>query len=39
MKKNMRMEIINHKFERLGVINKFDMIQYNPKYSDIGSLS
>ena len=37
MEKNMRMEIINHKFERLGVINKFDMIQYNPKYSDIGS--
>lgn len=34
---NMRMEIINHKFERLGVINKFDMIQYNPKYSGIGS--
>lgn len=34
---NMRMEIINHKFERLGVINKFNMIQYNPKYSDIGS--
>lgn len=37
MEKNMRMEIINHKFERLGVINKFDMIQYNPKYSGIGS--
>ena len=34
---NMRMEIINHKFERLGVINKFNMIQYNPKYSGIGS--
>lgn len=34
---NMRMEIINHKFERLGVINKFDMIQYSPKYSGIGS--
>lgn len=34
---NMRMEIINHKFERLGVINKFNMIQYNPKYSSIGS--
>lgn len=34
---NMKMEIINHKFERLGVINKFNMIQYNPKYSGIGS--
>lgn len=34
---NMRMEIINHKFERLGVINKFNMIRYNPKYSGIGS--
>ena len=34
---NVRMEIINHKFERLGVINKFNMIQYNPKYSGIGS--
>lgn len=33
----MRMEVIDHEFKRHGVINEYSMVQYTPKYNDVGS--